>query len=77
MSFSNSLRNHSKVPVIFSKELVRAKFIWLVEFWMKRSLFLTFRSTTQSGFFGRRLEEAFCLALMSSRISRSNGFLLL
>ena len=77
MSFSNSLRNQSKVSVLFSKELARTKFIWLVEFWMKRNLFLKERSTKQSDCFGRRLEDAFLLAFMSKRISKSNGILLL
>ena len=63
MSFSNSLRNHSKVPVLFSEEPVRAKVIWLVEFWMKKSLFTTFKSTKQSGCFGKRLERNLLLGL--------------
>ncbi len=63
MSFSNSLTNHSKEPILFSKEPVRAKFIWLVEFWMKKSLFITFKSTKQSGCFGKRLEGNLLLGL--------------
>ena len=55
MFFSNSLRNQSKVPVLFSKDPARAKLIWVVELWMQRILFLTLRITNCCC--GRRLED--------------------